>query len=120
MKLTRCRPAFLPSSSPSQSVVFRLPPDRLCFAVLALDAAAQYNVGIAYRDGSGVTRDLDKALKFLQLAAAETNEEASVRVQASGAAAGVLLTQVSARMRCVQQCTAVAGRRSRKASWQGS
>ena len=54
--------------------------------------AAHYNLGVAYRDGQGVERNLSRALHHLSLAAAASDDPA-VSVHAKSAAASVLFTQ---------------------------
>ena len=71
-------------------------------------AAAHYNMGIAYRDGEGVPRDLAQALRHLEKAAAESNEDSAVRVAAASAAAGLLLAQAACRQRNITSPAAVA------------
>ena len=62
-------------------------------------SSAQYNVGVAYRDAHGISRNLTKALEYLGEAAASAAAthppQVCVLIEARAAAAGVLLTQAA-------------------------
>jgi hypothetical protein len=50
-------------------------------AAEAGNAAAQYNLGLRYRDGDGVSADLRESKKWLRQAAAHRNPEAKIALQ---------------------------------------
>jgi TPR repeat protein len=53
----------------------------VAMAAEAGNAAAQYNLGLRYRDGDGVSADLDESEKWLRKAAAHRNPEAKLALQ---------------------------------------
>ena len=62
-------------------------------------SSAQYNVGVAYRDAKGISRNLSKAVEYFAeaavSAAATHPPQVCVLIEARAAAAGVLLTQAA-------------------------
>ena len=50
-------------------------------AAEAGNAAAQYNLGLRYRDGDGVSADLHESEKWLRKAADHRNPEAKLALQ---------------------------------------